>query len=782
MHSISHKNVRLSLLASAMVLAFSSGSALAYTYGDVTVSNYTEDGTAVTPSFTDVANITIGSSSVNELVFATEGNNYAANTSAASTGKILAKNIKADASAHSIIAYLGGKLEMGGSGTELIDITATERGITSWDAGSDIKITTKALKVTAGQQALLVETGASVTINADDVTLASSGNSDKAALNVGNSDNGTSGGHVSITASTVSLTGAGEYGAIHMQSNTQSETLTGNESSLVINADTINISSTHRSGAAIDAFSNSQLTLNGNVTVEAASGIAIGTRGHSTININSDGSHTTVINGDVEFSTPNTTSSSAGSGNIIDSQVNLNLAGEGSSWTGRAYQEMGARAEKTTALSGNNSYYGDVKGFNLAISDGAVWNATGESFVNDIRLDNGTVNLSESDGANVNVGTLAGAGEVKVDAENPATLTLTENTEADVTLTTKQNSDDVTPEQAAALKASVFTGEGTASNVTTQIDEGMYNQAITVDPSGSVTLTANSVMESTNALAAATTLSVNRLLMNDVRKRLGDIRSAQGTSGVWARYDGGRLSGHGVDNDFNTVQFGFDTVPDGTNVRFGVAGSYTNGDADFKRGSADMDAFSVAGYATWMADNGAFADAVLRIASVKNDIKVDGTKKGRMDNIALSASGEVGWRFKVNESFYVEPQAELTYTYVNSENLKLRDGTSTWSYDYASVNSVLGRAGVAAGYTFPENKGSLYVKASAVHEFAGDSKVYGENGASQKTDGKDTWVEYGLGAQYNVSKSTYLWADVERTDGGDLDEEWRATVGVRYSF
>ena len=53
---------------------------------------------------------------------------------------------------------------------------------------------------------------------------------------------------------------------------------------------------------------------------------------------------------------------------------------------------------------------------------------------------------------------------------------------------------------------------------------------------------------------------------------------------------------------------------------------------------------------------------------------------------------------------------------------------------------------------------------------------------SLKQDGKDTWFEYGIGANFNLSESTYLWADVERTSGGIIDQEWRATIGVRYGF
>lgn len=92
------------------------------------------------------------------------------------------------------------------------------------------------------------------------------------------------------------------------------------------------------------------------------------------------------------------------------------------------------------------------------------------------------------------------------------------------------------------------------------------------------------------------------------------------------------------------------------------------------------------------------------------------------------------------------------------------------------------RAGFALGLQCPENGNTVYLRMSAVHEFLGDNAVTGGNGTVYEVDGKDTWVEYGLGANFNLTKSTYVWADVERTSGGALDEDWRATLGVRYPF
>lgn len=60
--------------------------------------------------------------------------------------------------------------------------------------------------------------------------------------------------------------------------------------------------------------------------------------------------------------------------------------------------------------------------------------------------------------------------------------------------------------------------------------------------------------------------------------------------------------------------------------------------------------------------------------------------------------------------------------------------------------------------------------------------INGARNAKMELDGKDTWVEYGVGANFNLGKNAYLWADLERTAGGLVDEDIRGTVGVRYGF
>ena len=321
------------------------------------------------------------------------------------------------------------------------------------------------------------------------------------------------------------------------------------------------------------------------------------------------------------------------------------------------------------------------------------------------------------------------------------------------------------------MKEGLVAGEKTAQLT----EEGKIDET-------TVTEKTNSVMESSLEMAASMPLAMNRILTNDVRKRMGDLRATNGTHGAWARYDGGKLSGeNGLDSEFHTIQVGVDTVASADAPRVGVAFAYTDGDMDYVRNSSDMQAYSLAGYATWMADNGMFLDTVVRMSKFDNDLTVDGRLKGQMDSLAVGVSAEGGWRFDLTDMFYVEPQAEVAYTYINGDDFTLGEA----SYKVEGLDSLTGRLGFASGIKCPSNKGDVYLRASVVHEFLGDSKITGTASGSTgivEIDGEDTWVEYGLGANFNLTDTTYFWADVERTAGGVLDTDWRATVGVRYSF
>lgn len=376
-------------------------------------------------------------------------------------------------------------------------------------------------------------------------------------------------------------------------------------------------------------------------------------------------------------------------------------------------------------------------------------------------------------------------GEVTLNATGKGIVSIGELDVADtvsVTLTADSEANDAA---VGDITKAIVVDNG-IDNATVVMKEGLYTDAVTGTIENGVAEVqgggASATMQNVLDLAANSTLSLNRTALNDVRKRLGDIRAVDGTHGVWARYNGGAFSGdRGLDTDFHTVQFGIDTIPEVGAPRFGIAFSYTKADGEMKHGKTEMDAYSLAFYGTKMYDSGLFIDVIGRMATADTDVtvNVNGQKTGVMDNVALSLSGEIGMRFDLTDTFYFEPQGELTYTYVNADTLNMGGGDE---FKFDSVDSLIGRVGFAAGFKCPNNFGDVYVRASAVHEFLGDAAVTGANGQSLPVDGEDTWVEFGLGANFNINKNTYVYADIERTEGAKLEEDWRANVGVRFAF
>ena len=542
----------------------------------------------------------------------------------------------------------------------------------------------------------------------------------------------------------------------------------------------------------ISAMSAGQVEIIGNTTITADDVIVARGNSKIDINTNSGNTHSTTLVGDINFSFDKLSS-----GTAVDANVNVNLTGQNSSWTGNSIVTWG---EPTT----NPDETLKVTGLNVSLSDGASWTPTAKTAdptnqaygmkptnLNSLNMDNGVVNLTQD--VNVTVEQMNGSGSVNLATDTSGTATpkagsfTVQNAAAnssmainlmDSKLSRKLTADEIQPEEATALKGNV---KGQVST-TLDVPEGFIAPSYGVDASNKILKASkNTLMESSLEIASATPLALNRIMMNDVRKRLGDLRTTNSTHGAWARYDGGKLSGNGLENEFNTLQVGIDTVPTTDAPRVGVSFSYTEGDVDYLRGTADMTAYSLALYGTWMGDNGLFADVIGRMGVAKSDMTVDGKHKGKLDNVVIGLSGELGWRLDLNDRVYVEPQTELTYFYVNEENMAL----STANYKVDATHSLLGRVGFATGMKCPNNYGNVYVRASVVHEFMGDAKISGSNNGLTNVyemDGKDTWVEYGLGANFNITDNTYLWADVERTTGGTLDEDWRATCGMRFSW
>lgn len=604
------------------------------------------------------------------------------------------------------------------------------------------------------------------------------------------------------------------YAGIWLQNNTEQYPRPENVATLNLEADNIEITS---KGLALAVFSNSELNINGNLNIDSGE-VAIDTRGNALININQgvdNENNTTVINGDIVFETPNSPGDAQNSGKIINSEVNINFNGNNSEFNGRVYQMYkGDNGEAIDSVELNTPpYYGNVTGMKMQFNNGAAWNMTGDSFVNNVTLNNGgTINVQEDvtkfnaedvsmnngiidmqgSGQSVNINNLSGTGVVNTESlGNKMTIdtvdigaSLTVNGSGDI-------ADEIYQGKATAqdLAEVVKTGNTTAADRVTT-DEGIIagRYEFDVDKDGKVDTANGSYTKNTKNEAISNMASISlmawRAENNDMNKRLGELRNSKGEHGVWARMVRGEseYGAQSIKNVYNTYQLGYDEkLSTNDHWTVGAAISYTDGQSSFDNGSGENTSKGLSFYGSYLGDNGEFVDLIAKYARLDNEFDVaGGVGSGDYSTNGYSFSAEYGKRTQLANDFYIEPQVELTYGRVADVDFVTKNGAKV-SQD--SMDSLVGRVGLAAGKNI--KNGNVYVRASYLYDFDGETNVTFSNAGASESFSEDLgggWFEFGIGTNINLSDATYLYFDVEKTTGGEVDTNWQWNAGVRYSF
>lgn len=599
--------------------------------------------------------------------------------------------------------------------------------------------------------------------------------------------------------------------ALHVQNGSEDADAPVNAASVDINAENIVINGTD---LGISAFSNGQMNINGNLVVNAKN--AIDTRGNATININTDtdGKYTTVLNGDIVFETPNSPGDAQNSGKIINSNVNINLSGEESSWTGRAYQEYkinGVYVDKVELEA--PPYHGNVTGFKMSINDGASWNMTGDSFINNVNLtDDGVINMQESAtefnateiGLNEGIINLQGENQevnvVTLTGEGGTVNTNSLNNK--MSIGTVVDSPSVTVNGSGEIADAIYGGDATAqdladvvttgtgdfkksaaSQITT--DEGIIAGKITADVKDGEVTNYTVAKNTTNvglSNLAAINLMTWRQENNDMNKRLGELRDSKGEHGVWARMVRGEVEYESIQNQYNYYQVGYDEkLSTDPNWTVGMFLTRTEGNSTFRTGSAENNHTGVGVYGSYLKDDGSFIDLVAKYARIDSDFNANGgVGSGDYNTNGYSVSAEYGKRFEQGNGFWIEPQVELTYGTVGAVDYTTSNGAEVRQ---EGMDSLVGRVGFSLGKDI--KAGNVYARASYLYDFDGETEVTMSRGGISDVYEQDLgggWFEVGVGTNINLSDATHLYFDVEKTYGGDVATPWQWSAGIRYSF
>lgn len=302
--------------------------------------------------------------------------------------------------------------------------------------------------------------------------------------------------------------------------------------------------------------------------------------------------------------------------------------------------------------------------------------------------------------------------------------------------------------------------------------------------SKSESLTMSALKQFNNA-----TLAQWRYETNHLSERLGEVRNNLGEAGAWARIYG--ADSKITDNvttevQTNTIQVGGD-VTVGGNWIVGGAFSYTSMDGDISNGAADGETYTLAAYASGFFDCGGYVDVIGRVGRMSTDIDAFTSSGSRFDgsynNTALGLSIETGYHWNINQTFFVEPQAELSYGYVFGDDFST---SSRVQVEQDNFQSLVGRLGARFGATFPDNAGTFYFQASVNHEFLGDNDfdagLEGQTKQHFSSELDGTWVSYGLGVQFSATDALSVYGSLSRADGDDYQDDYRYSVGLRYVF
>ena len=277
---------------------------------------------------------------------------------------------------------------------------------------------------------------------------------------------------------------------------------------------------------------------------------------------------------------------------------------------------------------------------------------------------------------------------------------------------------------------------------------------------------------------------------NDLQRRLGDVRLNSDKHGVWGKYIGGKskiTDDAYVNQTYNMAQVGYDTLRGDWTV--GGALLYGTSNNDYALGSGSGKTAGLAVYGAKQFKDGRYVDVIGKVNRLKNDFTVHNTLgttlSGDYRNTGASLSVEYGKRIKKNNGFYIDPNAELTFSRLSGESFEARTNTgSTVHIDSDAVNSVIGRIGVGIG---KESKNSnVFLKAALAHEFSGKMNatysMAGEPTTGSEVNLKDTWLDLELGGSWSVRPNTYIYGTFTKNFGATVDNSYRIDAGIRHNF
>ncbi|MFU0993023.1 S6 family peptidase [Escherichia coli] len=279
--------------------------------------------------------------------------------------------------------------------------------------------------------------------------------------------------------------------------------------------------------------------------------------------------------------------------------------------------------------------------------------------------------------------------------------------------------------------------------------------------------------------------------VNNLNKRMGDLRDINGEAGTWVRLLNGSGSADGGFTDHYTLlQMGADRKHElgSMDLFTGVMATYTDTDASAGLYSGKTKSWGGGFYASGLFRSGAYFDLIAKYIHNENkyDLNFAGAGKQNFRSHSLYAGAEVGYRYHLTDTTFVEPQAELVWGRLQGQTFNWNDSGMDVSMRRNSVNPLVGRTGVVSGKTFSGKDWSLTARAGLHYEFdltdSADVHLKDAAGEHQINGRKDGRMLYGVGLNARFGDNTRLGLEVERSAFGKYNTDNAINANIRYSF
>ncbi|WGB81667.1 ECSE_1600 family autotransporter [Escherichia coli] len=313
--------------------------------------------------------------------------------------------------------------------------------------------------------------------------------------------------------------------------------------------------------------------------------------------------------------------------------------------------------------------------------------------------------------------------------------------------------------------------------------------------------------------------AANSLFSHRLHDRLGEpqytdsLHSQGSASSMWMRHVGGHERSRAGDGQLNTqanryvLQLGGDLAQWSSNVQdrwhLGVMAGYANQHSNTQsnrvgyKSDGRISGYSAGLYATWYQNDanktGAYVDSWALYNWFDNSVSSDNRSADDYDSRGVTASVEGGYTFEAGtfsgsegtlNTWYVQPQAQITWMGVKDSDHTRKDGTRIETEGDGNVQTRLGvKTYLNSHHQRDDGKQrefQPYIEANWIN----NSKVYAVkmNGQTVGREGARNLGEVRTGVEAKVNNNLSLWGNVGVQLGDKGYSDTQGMLGVKYSW